>query len=173
MALETNNPFWQFSLRVYASQDVAAECLELQDKLGLDVNIVLFAAWLGAARGIALDRNAIDRIAQEMESWSDAVVRPLRAVRQRLKQMPQIIDPQVQALRKKIADAELFSEQIEQALLYRLAGGLEQAMSEPGPAAARANVLAILAAHGGDPAAFPLQSLLAAVNSAADPASRR
>jgi uncharacterized protein (TIGR02444 family) len=161
--LEIDNPFWRFSLRVYAAPGVAAECLDLQDRLGLDVNVVLFAAWLGAERGLQVGQADLDRIEQAVGGWSDGVVKPLRAVRQRLKQMSEIADPQVQALRKRVAGTELFSEQVEQALLYRLADDIGRPLSGPGKAASRANIAAILATRGADEAAFPLPKLLAAV----------
>jgi len=33
---------------------VAEECLGLQERLGLDVNLLLFAAYIGAVEGVAL-----------------------------------------------------------------------------------------------------------------------
>lgn len=162
VALEIDNPFWQFSLRVYGSPGVAAECLELQDRLGLDVNVVLFAAWLGASRGIVLDQADLDRIEQMVSDWTAAVVRPLRTVRQTLKVMPVISDPEVQALRKRVADTELRAEQIEQAQLYRLSDSFGEPSPAPDGSAARANVAVILGLRGADAGAFPLRKLLAA-----------
>ena len=40
---------WDFSLRVYRAPGVSDWCLALQDGHGADVNILLWAAWLGAA----------------------------------------------------------------------------------------------------------------------------
>jgi uncharacterized protein (TIGR02444 family) len=159
--LEIDNLFWQFSLQVYATPGVAEECLEVQDKLGVDVNVLLYAAWLGAKRGVVLKHADIPIIDKAVADWSADVVQPLRAVRRRLKLMPEIVDPSVQMTRKRVADAELFAEQVEQALLYRLADavGRSAAGSE---AAARNNVSAILAARGADTGAFPLRSLLGA-----------
>ena len=34
------SPFWRFSLRIYPA--VADTCLELQDRFGVDVNVLLF-----------------------------------------------------------------------------------------------------------------------------------
>jgi uncharacterized protein (TIGR02444 family) len=48
--LECDNPFWNFSLAVYAAPDVAAECLALQSALNIDANSLLFCAWLGRAK---------------------------------------------------------------------------------------------------------------------------
>jgi uncharacterized protein (TIGR02444 family) len=160
--IELDNPFWRFSLRVYAAPGVSTECLELQESLGMDVNVVLFAARLGAARGLVLQAADFDRINEAAATWSADVVRPLRAVRQRLKPMPEMAHGDVQALRKRVADTELFAEQIEQALLYRLARVFRKPEQAPGEAAMRANVAAVLGMRGGSFTAFPLDKLLAA-----------
>ncbi|HEY9550471.1 MAG TPA: TIGR02444 family protein, partial [Kiloniellaceae bacterium] len=41
-------PFWQFSGAVYARRGVAEACLALQQRHGLDVNLLLFCAWAGS-----------------------------------------------------------------------------------------------------------------------------
>jgi uncharacterized protein (TIGR02444 family) len=160
--LELDNPFWQFSLRVYSAPGVSAECLELQEKLELDVNVVLFAAWLGAAQGIVLEAADLDRINEAVATWSADVVRPLRAVRQRLKLAPEMAHDDVRTLRKRVADTELFAEQIEQALLYRHAASLRKSQQGAGNVAVRANMTAVLRARGKDLDAFPLSKLVAA-----------
>jgi uncharacterized protein (TIGR02444 family) len=165
VALEIDNPFWQFSLQVYATPGVAEECLEVQDKLGVDVNVLLYAAWLGSTRGVLLEHADIRIIDDEVTAWSTDVVQPLRAVRRRLKLMPEISDQSVQMTRKRVADAELFAEQIEQALLYRMADSVGRS-ALGSEAAARDNVSAILAARGADAGAFPLRRLLGAAGRA-------
>lgn len=52
--LNLENRFWRFSLAVYAAPGVADECLALQERCGIDVNILLFCAWVGGARRILL-----------------------------------------------------------------------------------------------------------------------
>ena len=164
-ALETDNPFWRFSLRVYAEPGVAEECLAAQDSLGVDVNVLLFAAWLGAERGIALDRTRLAQVEEAVAAWSDDVIKPLRAVRRRLKQMSEIEDPEVQALRKRVAQIELSAEQIEQALLYRLSGEFVRAAGSA--ATMQSNITAVIAARGANRLAFPFASLLAACRASA------
>src|SRR6202000_1576818 len=46
--------FWTFSLAVYADPAVQRECLALQDDHGVDVNLLLFCAFVGAVHGVAL-----------------------------------------------------------------------------------------------------------------------
>lgn len=162
MSLNIESPFWTFSLRVYASDGVAAECLALQDRLGLDVNVLLFAAWLGIVRGVTLDEAEMERINKVAAGWSNDVVLPLRAVRRRLKRMPEIAHADVQALRKRVAETELFAEQIEQAFLHQMADGLPAPQAGAGEAALRANLAAVLRSCGADPDDNPLPGLIAA-----------
>lgn len=116
--LDCDNPFWKFSLAVYAAPGVAAECLTLQSRLNIDVNLLLFVAWLGRAHGIALAADQLTAIDADIQVWRDTVVRPLRAIRQDIKPLPAMADPAVQDLRAQIARAELRAEQIEQAMLF-------------------------------------------------------
>lgn len=156
---EIDNPFWQFSLRIYGAPGVAPECLELQERLGLDVNLALFAAWLGLARGVALQAADLERIATATAGWSDNVVKGLRAVRKILKPLDE--DSVYRTLRKRVADAELFAEQIEQARLYAMAGTLGIPATADLPIA-RANIAILLAACDTGNEAFPLRSFWSA-----------
>ena len=122
--LDCDNPFWKFSLAVYAAPGVAAECLALQTALNIDVNLLLFCAWLGAAKRIILDETEFAAIDAHVREWHATVVRPLRAVRQHVKMLPEMRDDAVKHLRQDIAAAELRAEQIEQALLFDFARGL-------------------------------------------------
>jgi uncharacterized protein (TIGR02444 family) len=47
--LQCDNPFWRFSLAVYAAPGVAPEFLALQDMRAIAINLLLFGAWLGNA----------------------------------------------------------------------------------------------------------------------------
>src|SRR3954470_3940357 len=40
------HPFWNFSLELYAGEGVAEACLDLQERRGCDVNVLLFCCWL-------------------------------------------------------------------------------------------------------------------------------
>jgi uncharacterized protein (TIGR02444 family) len=42
-----NEAFWRFSLAFYERPGVADALIALQDREGFDVNLVLFALWLG------------------------------------------------------------------------------------------------------------------------------
>lgn len=165
--LDIDNPFWRFSLRVYGTPGVAEECLEVQDAAGVDVNVMLYAAWLGVTRGVVLEDADVQRIDAAVAAWSAGVVQPLRSVRRGLKQDPDIADVEVRTLRKRVADVELLSEQVEQAMLYRVTGQLGRRIAEL-EVALRSNIAAILASRGTDTGAFPLPKLLAAAGAAGD-----
>jgi len=112
--LELDNAFWQFSLSIYGQADVAEECLALQETIGIDVNVLLFCAWLGT-RGIVLRKEDIAAASETVEAWSKNVVRPLRGVRQRMKGL---YNNEFADLRERVKALELEAEQVEQAILF-------------------------------------------------------
>jgi uncharacterized protein (TIGR02444 family) len=118
LLLQIDNPFWRFSLAVYAAPGVAAECLALQRALNIDVNMLLFCAWFGAQRRL-LTGEDIEGFESVVRPWHESVVRILRGVRDAIKPMPETAEDEVKALRKRILAVELQSEQIEQALLFQ------------------------------------------------------
>jgi uncharacterized protein (TIGR02444 family) len=143
--LDCDNPFWKFSLAVYAAPGVAAECLALQSELNIDVNSLLFCAWLGAAKTILLGDKNLAAIDARVREWHETVVQPLRAVRQKLKSMPQMEHDTVKDLRKHIAGIELRAEQIEQAFLFEAAGDIAVgAATATREDAVRGNVMVVL-----------------------------
>lgn len=118
--LQVDNEFWRFSLAVYQQGAVANECLALQEALGLDVNILLFSAWLGR-RGIILHRIDIEAASRAVASWHESVVRSLRNVRQQMK----TFGTDFEDLRARIKAIEIEAEQIEQAILFACAQGID------------------------------------------------
>ncbi len=110
--LEPDNAFWRFSLAFYATPGVAPACLALQDREGLDVNLVLFCCWVG----VALDRAVLAEAEALVAEWRTEVVQKLRAVRRWLKPLPEAA-----GLRAAVAAQELAAEQHQQAMLHRWA----------------------------------------------------
>src|SRR5262249_29851992 len=99
---------WQFSLALYARPGVPEACLALQDRHGVDVNLVLACLWAAASGRGALDRARIAALRADSEPWQRDVVAPLRAVRRRLKDGP---GP---AFRERLKALELEAERLEQ-----------------------------------------------------------
>lgn len=112
------SPFWTFSLDVYGRPGVPPACLTLQDMGGADVNVVLFALFLGRA-GRVLDAQTAGRIAQTIEPWRAGVVAVIRQARRALKEPPAPFEgPAVELLRKNVKAAELEAERIQQEMLF-------------------------------------------------------
>ena len=110
-----DTPFWIYSLTTYGREDVAAECLALQDRFGLDVNLILLCCWLGSL-GTALDRAKADQAIALAGEWAGPVIAPLRAVRRHLK--PRATDEHIASFRKQLATLELDAEKIQQSRLF-------------------------------------------------------
>jgi len=108
-----DTPLWAFSLAVYGGDGVADECLDLQERLGLDVNILLFAAFLGAVEAVQLEIQDITAARAAVADWQSEIVRPLRQVRRALKPMS------AEGLRAQVKAAELEAEKIELAMLWQ------------------------------------------------------
>ena len=117
--------FWDFSLHVYAQPDVQEECLGLQERLELDVNLLLFAAYAGARLGIALSAHDLAELIAATEEWHVAVVRRLRATRTAMKKWSENKSDPLAAsaatLRLAVKKAELDAERIEHDRLARWA----------------------------------------------------
>jgi uncharacterized protein (TIGR02444 family) len=109
-----DNDFWRFSLVVYGRVEVARECLALQKAFEMDVNLLLFCAWLGA-QSIALSKTEIEDATRVVAPWHDIVVRPLRGVRRYAKTLD---STEFESFRIMVKDVELEAEQIEQAMLF-------------------------------------------------------
>jgi uncharacterized protein (TIGR02444 family) len=116
------HPFWNFSLEIYAGEGVAEGCLDLQERRGCDVNILLFCCWLGASGRPTLTADRLRAILKMSDEWQQEIVRPLREVRRRLKDKPwsATLPETVDAARRRVADAELAAEHAEQLKLVGL-----------------------------------------------------
>jgi uncharacterized protein (TIGR02444 family) len=99
--------FWRWSLVSYSK--VEGALLELQDRYGADVNLILFCAWIGT-----LTPEALDAAEAALRPWREQVVEPLRVLRRRLKQYPEAA-----ALRGQVKAAELEAERLGQRLLVK------------------------------------------------------
>ena len=69
--------FWNFSTGLYAAPGVEAHLLALQDRDGLDVNLVLFCLFAAHVRR-PLDYGAVEAMRGLALAWGLGVVAPLR-----------------------------------------------------------------------------------------------
>ena len=79
---EAGSELWDFAVRLYAEPGVGDACLALQDRCGVDVPLLLWAAWLGDGADAATLRAGNRAVGP----WRARAVRPLRALRRHLRQ---------------------------------------------------------------------------------------
>ncbi|HEX9810225.1 MAG TPA: TIGR02444 family protein [Alphaproteobacteria bacterium] len=112
------HPFWDFALRVYGSEGVSAACLELQERHGIDVNVLLFCLWLGESGRGVLEVKELKEALAAAEDWNGRVVKGLRAVRRALKdgfaRAPAALRD---GLRAGIQAVEIDAEHLEQLMI--------------------------------------------------------
>lgn len=106
------NLFWAYSLAVYRRADVQRCCLILQDDVGIDVNLLLYAAWL-ASKGQRLDRYHFEQMVLAVADWQEQVVMPLRGLRRQLAPVRG-----AQLIREELKALELRAEQQQQDMMY-------------------------------------------------------
>jgi uncharacterized protein (TIGR02444 family) len=115
------SPFWRFSIRFYAVPGVAPACIELQDRAGVDVNVLFFLLW-NATQRRALSEQDVAAVERAIGPWRDGMVVPLRGVRRALKTPPQAFSAEAaESLRNRVKSVELEAERLQQEALYRLA----------------------------------------------------
>lgn len=107
------NPFWDFSLEVFQRKNVASACHSLQDRLGLDVNLLLFCCWTGS-QGHQLSEEELRGALAATRDWQAQVVAPLRQLRRLLRTELELSPDRRKAFRTKLNDLELDGERVEQ-----------------------------------------------------------
>jgi uncharacterized protein (TIGR02444 family) len=144
--------FWAFSVSVYGASGVPEECLQLQDRYGVDVNLLLFCAYVGAVHGALLPDRDVRAAAATINDWNKNIVSSLREARRALK--PFAADSSAASapaatLRTTVKAAELEAERLEQMMLATWSvsrvGTWPRAKAE---AAVAANVAALLSTYG-------------------------
>ncbi len=167
---------WAFSRRLYARPGVAASCLGLQDRRGLDVNMVLACVWLARA-GRRLDSDGARRLWAAIEPWQEGVVARLRAARRDIKTMPAAMGATaagtlagpIARVRSAIKRQELAAERIESQLIAGALARSGRASAAPGAPLARANLASYLKALGLKPSAADVADLESVVAAAFGP----
>src|SRR5262249_62126038 len=83
----SGSPFWRFSLRFYRQPEVADACIALQEKAGVDVNLLLFLLWHGTQKR-ALSQADVVELERRIAPWRNMTVIPLRTMRRAPKAPP-------------------------------------------------------------------------------------
>jgi len=114
------NPLWEFATWTYELPGVQKALLALQDRMGADVNMVLFCVWLAyrGSNGNDLAQNLSEALKLSRD-WQAAMVQPIRKCRDNLKVL---LDGDgftgatrgaTEALRERIKAAELDLEALQ------------------------------------------------------------
>jgi uncharacterized protein (TIGR02444 family) len=153
--------FWRFSLALYARPGVADALISVQDRAARDVNLILFGLWLGTSQGRRLAAAELAAAEAAITTIASAGVVPLRRLRRQLKAAA---DPDLQALRRRIAGLEIVAErrvQYRLAALFSGAPGAQPAGDRL--SAAEANLALYLGADSRSPEAAALCQAVAAL----------
>lgn len=108
------HPAWDFITSLYAMKDVAPACLALQERHDMDVTLMLFCLWRGAA-GDSIPDARMATLAAAARDWRAATVLPVRAARRWLKQRPE-----QEGLYRTVLAAEIDCEHGELLMLAQL-----------------------------------------------------
>lgn len=110
-SLALDNPLWRFSLSIWDNSVLRARLMTLQNKYGLNINLVLTGLWLGESGLLLADPKF--KLNQAL-SWHRQRVIPLRT------QRVAVPDKAVfSELRRALLDAEVAAERLELSILYR------------------------------------------------------
>lgn len=109
-----DSDFWNFSVNFYPLSNVEQCCLELQDKHGLNVNLVLFCYWLAAEKQQLLNPEHCQSLINISQQWQD-IITPLRQSRQLIKHTPMALTEMARKeTRNNISKIELNMEHMHQ-----------------------------------------------------------
>lgn len=110
----SDSPLWSWSVHAWGLPGAEPLLLELQDKVGADINLLLAACWL-ASEHRCLTAEMAMAAQKQVQPWRRNCIEPLRAVRRYLGELGQQGD-----LRDSVKALELQAEHVQQAALYAL-----------------------------------------------------
>ncbi|MAA94273.1 MULTISPECIES: TIGR02444 family protein [unclassified Arsukibacterium] len=106
---------WQFSLALYPK--VQPLCLQWQDELGANVNLLLLLCYLEQQQ-LSIGRQQLQQLQAELENFSARFTRPLRQLRRRVSESG-LDTAMQQQLKQTLLASELDLERLEQKLLVQ------------------------------------------------------
>lgn len=111
---------WDFVLRLYGMPGVAPACLDLQERHGINVSLMLFCLWHGTVSERPLGED-LPAMAAAAEEWHRSAVLPIRAARSWLKRDAEGLQQSTSAaLYKTVLAAEIDCEHAELLMLAKL-----------------------------------------------------
>jgi uncharacterized protein (TIGR02444 family) len=156
---EDTDPFWTFSLGFYGRPGVSDACIALQDRHGSDVNLLLYACWIGLSGRGRLEALDLARAAAVNAPWRNAVIEKLRSARRALREEDR--HGPILALYEAAKAAELAAERIAQHRLQALAPAAGEVDAATRAADAAANLSLCLEGAAAVAAAQPIFAAIA------------
>ncbi len=140
---------WAFIVDRHGAPGVEAACLALQDDHGQCVALLMWRTWTLAA-GILVEPQTLEAAVETARIWDADILRPLRAVRRRLKApAPGVPEAARLDLRRAVLAQELAAERT---LIEALAPADPPGSQAPGPPPAPLDALRSIARlWGGEP----------------------
>ncbi|KSV74449.1 hypothetical protein N182_27800 [Sinorhizobium sp. GL2] len=146
------HPAWDFVTRLYERPGVAAACLALQERHGIDVTLMLFCLWRGSAEGVIPD-GQMGALAAAAREWREATVTQIRVARRWLRQQPEH-----ERLYRTVLAAEIDCEHGELLMLAQLAD-ISGGRRKPATEAMADNLTAFFSELGVEPDEEDRQSI--------------
>jgi uncharacterized protein (TIGR02444 family) len=135
-----SHPFWDFALPLHETKGVGEAVIAMQDRHGVNVNVLLLSCWVGATGRGRLGDEGVRKAIVAADKWNREVVQQLRAVRRVMRPGIPPIDKAVSdGLRRRILEVEIDCERAE---IVMLGQALDRAAKEGLPAEARAEDVA-------------------------------
>lgn len=128
---------WRHVVAMYGQPGIAQACLLLQDRLGVDVLVMLHLGYLCRQHRCPLQESQISAADAVVKDWREQVVKPLRAARRAIAKD----NADTQALRTAVQQAELAAERHALALLAAV-----PAVAEPATTVGAASPTTLVAA---------------------------
>ncbi len=110
--MKTKNPLWRFSKNIYRKERVSETLLYLQDKFSIDVNMILFVAWL-ASINRSLTTSDIQDALRLVSLWRTEVIIPIRNIRRSVRNFSD-----TEPLYEDVKKLEINTEKEELKILY-------------------------------------------------------
>ena len=78
--MKDHNPLWEFAVKIYFRKGVSEILLQAQDHFSLDINMILYSAWL-ASENRRLSTKNVSEVENLVALWRREVIEPLRGLR--------------------------------------------------------------------------------------------
>ena len=112
--MNDENPLWKFAVEIYSREDVSEILLYAQDQFSIDVNMILYSAWL-ACENRSLSTRNVSEVENLVAAWRREVVLPIRCLR---KSFRSIVGADL--IREEVKKAEILAEMEQLKMMYNI-----------------------------------------------------